>query len=81
MFWSKKAEDFHDVGVKDFTERNKETLGEYVDLFKNFDMDIMSLAYDDYHQNFYFLEESDYVAKFVLDMESRIAELKKALES
>lgn len=72
----------HDVGVKDFTERNGETLGKYVDKLKKLngdDFDLMSSAYDEYHNSFSDIEESTYVAQLVSEIDNKIAKLKEAL--
>ena len=72
----------HDVGVKDFTERNGETLGKYADKLKKLngdDFDIFSSAYDEYHNDFSDIEESTYVAQLVSEIDNKIAKLKEAL--
>ena len=72
----------HDVGVKDFTERNGETLGKYADKLKKLngdDFDIFESAYDEYHNTFSDIEESTYVAQLVSEIDNKIAKLKEAL--
>lgn len=72
----------HDVGVKDFTERNGETLGKYADKLKKLngdDFDIFASAYDEYHNDFSDIEESTYVAQLVSEIDNKIAKLKEAL--
>lgn len=72
----------HDVGVKEFTERNGESLGKYVDKLKKLngdDFDLMSSAYDEYNNSFSDIEESTYVAQLVSEIESKISKLREAL--
>lgn len=72
----------HDVGVKDFTERNGETLGKYADKLKKLngdDFDIFASAYDEYHNDFSDIEETTYVAQLVSEIDNKIAKLKEAL--
>ena len=72
----------HDVGVKEFTERNGESLGKYVDKLKKLngdDFDLMSSAYDEYNNSFSDIEESTYVAQLVSEIESKITKLREAL--
>ena len=72
----------HDVGVKDFTERNGETLGKYVDKLKKLngdDFDLYSSAYDEYNNDFSDIEESTYVTQLVSEIDNKIAKLKEAL--
>jgi hypothetical protein len=72
----------HDVGVKDFTERNGESLGKYADKLKKLngdDFDIFESAYDEYHNTFSDIEESTYVAQLVSEIDNKIAKLKEAL--
>lgn len=72
----------HDVGVKDFTERNGETLGKYADKLKKLngdDFDIFESAYDEYHNTFSDIEETTYVAQLVSEIDNKIAKLKEAL--
>lgn len=72
----------HDVGVKDFTERNGETLGKYADKLKKLngdDFDIFESAYDEYNNTFSDIEETTYVAQLVSEIDNKIAKLKEAL--
>ena len=72
----------HDVGVKEFTERNGEALGKYVDKLKKLngdDFDLYSSAYDEYNDSFSDIEESTYVAQLVSEIESKISKLREAL--
>ena len=72
----------HDVGVKEFTERNGESLGKYVDKLKKLngdDFDLYSSAYDEYNDSFSDIEESTYVAQLVSEIESKISKLREAL--
>lgn len=72
----------HDVGVKEFTERNGEALGKYVDKLKKLngdDFDLMSSAYDEYNDSFSDIEESTYVAQLVSEIDNKIVKLKEAL--
>lgn len=72
----------HDVGVKEFTERNGESLGKYVDKLKKLngdDFDLYSSAFDEYNNSFSDIEESTYVAQLVSEIESKISKLREAL--
>lgn len=72
----------HDVGVKEFTERNGESLGKYVDKLKKLngdDFDLYSSAFDEYNNTFSDIEESTYVAQLVSEIESKISKLREAL--
>lgn len=72
----------HDVGVKEFTERNGESLGKYVDKLKKLngdDFDLYSSAFDEYNDSFSDIEESTYVAQLVSEIESKISKLREAL--
>ena len=72
----------HDVGVKEFTERNGESLGKYVDKLKKLngdDFDLYSSAYDEYNDSFSDIEETTYVAQLVSEIESKISKLREAL--
>ena len=72
----------HDVGVKEFTERNGESLGKYVDKLKKLngdDFDLYSSAYDEYNDSFSDIEESTYVAQLVSEIENKISKLREAL--
>lgn len=72
----------HDVGVKEFTERNCESLGKYVDKLKKLngdDFDLYSSAFDEYNDSFSDIEETTYVAQLVSEIESKISKLREAL--
>ena len=72
----------HDKGLKDFTERNGETLGKYADKLKKLngdDFDIFSASYDEYQNDFSDIEESTYVAQLVSEIDAKLAKLKEAL--
>lgn len=72
----------HDKGVSDFTERNKESLGKYVDTMKKLngdDFDLYGSAYDEYNDSFSDIEEATYVAQLVSEIDNKIAKLKEAL--
>ena len=72
----------HKKGVEDFTSRNGEALGKYVDKMKKLngdDFDLYSAAYDEYNNDFSDVEESTYVAQLVSEIDNKIAKLKEAL--
>lgn len=72
----------HDKGLKEFTERNGETLGKYADKLKKLngdDFDIFSASYDEYQNDFSDIEESTYVAQLVSEIDAKLAKLKEAL--
>lgn len=72
----------HEKGVSDFTERNKESLGKYVDTMKKLngdDFDLYSSAFDEYNDSFSDIEEATYVAQLVSEIDNKIAKLKEAL--
>ena len=73
----------HDNGVAEFTERNGEALGKYVDKLKKLngdDFDLFGSAYDEYHNDFSDIEEGTYVAQLVSEIDSKLAKLKEALD-
>jgi hypothetical protein len=72
----------HKKGVEEFTSRNGEALGKYVDKMKKLngdDFDLYSAAYDEYNNDFSDVEESTYVAQLVSEIDNKIAKLKEAL--
>ena len=72
----------HKKGVEEFTARNGEALGKYVDKMKKLngdDFDLYSAAYDEYNNDFSDVEESTYVAQLVSEIDNKIAKLKEAL--
>ena len=72
----------HDRDLAAFTERNGETLGKYADKLKKLngdDFDIMSSAFDEYHNDFSDIEESTYVAQLVSEIDNKLSKLKEAL--
>ena len=73
----------HDRDLAAFTERNGETLGKYADKLKKLngdDFDIMSSAFDEYHNDFSDIEEATYVAQLVSEIDNKLAKLKEALD-
>lgn len=81
---AKDAEDKwnHDRDLGEFTERNKESLGKYVDKLKKLngdDFDLYSAAFDEYKENFSDIEEATYVSQLVMEIENKINKLKDAL--
>lgn len=73
----------HDRDLEAFTERNGEVLGKYADKLKKLngdDFDIMSAAFDEYHNDFADIEESTYIAQLVSEIDNKIAILKDALK-
>lgn len=72
----------HKKGLEEFTSRNGETLGKYVDKLKKLngdDFDIYSAAFDEYSNDFSDIEESTYVAQLVSEIDNKLAKLKEAL--
>ena len=72
----------HDRDLAAFTERNGETLGKYADKLKKLngdDFDIMSSAFDEYHNDFSDIEEATYVAQLVSEIDNKLSKLKEAL--
>lgn len=81
---AKDAEDKynHDRDLEAFTEKHGEVLGKYADKLKKLngdDFDIMSAAFDEYHNDFSDIEEDTYVAQLVSEIDAKIAKLKEAL--
>lgn len=81
---AKDAEDKynHDRDLAAFTEKHGEALGKYSDKLKKLngdDFDIMSAAFDEYHNDFSDIEEDTYVAQLVSEIDAKIAKLKEAL--
>lgn len=81
---AKDAEDKynHDRDLEAFTEKHGEVLGKYADKLKKLngdDFDIMSAAFDEYHNDFSDIEEDTYVAQLVAEIDAKIAKLKEAL--
>lgn len=81
---AKDAEDKynHDRDLEAFTEKHGEVLGKYADKLKKLngdDFDIMSAAFDEYHNDFADIEEDTYVAQLVSEIDAKIAKLKEAL--
>lgn len=81
---AKEAEDKynHDRDLEAFTEKHGEALGKYADKLKKLngdDFDIMSAAFDEYHNDFADIEEDTYVAQLVAEIDNKIAKLKEAL--
>lgn len=81
---AKDAEDKynHDRDLAAFSEKHGEVLGKYADKLKKLngdDFDIMSAAFDEYHNDFSDIEEDTYVAQLVSEIDAKIAKLKEAL--
>lgn len=81
---AKDAEDKYnyDRDLEAFTEKHGEVLGKYADKLKKLngdDFDIMSAAFDEYHNDFSDIEEDTYVAQLVSEIDAKIAKLKEAL--